>query len=439
MVSKKEIGFSYSNSLIEQKQLLELEPQLRKEIAHMNLATHQHYEDERAAINLPVDGYAKKQVKMLASLLQKNNPSYLVVVGIGGSNTGTMAIQQLLQGKLHNERVRSTKVLYADTVDSDEISEIREIIEGALQRKEKVAIVAISKSGTTPETIANFEILLETLKKYNAPYTENVVCITDVNSPLYELAEKNNVHTFIIPSKVGGRYSVLSPVGLFPLALLGVDIDKLLEGAKTMRTHCLKSLRKNPAALSAGIRYLHATRAKTIQDMFLFGNDCKSLGKWYRQLFAESLGKGCNREDRQCIGITPTYSIGSTDMHSIAQLYLGGPFDKFTTFVKIERNRNDIAVPNYPAYNALVPNIQKKSLQEIMDAIYQGVIYSFKEGERPFTEITLPDKSEYSIGQFIQFEIMEVMYLAALLNVNPFDQPDIESYKEETRRILSKK
>ena len=335
---------------------------------------------------------------------------------------------------------KEIKVLYADTVDADELSEIKHVLEQALRQKQRIALNVISKSGTTTETIANFEVLLELVKKYDKKYHELIIVTTDKSSNLHKLAQKESFHILEIPNKVGGRYSVLSAVGLFPLALAGINIDLLLKGARSMKSRCLNlKLEKNPAAMKAAIRYLQAHHGKIIQDLFMFGNDFTGLGKWYRQLFSESLGKGCDMQGQVCIGITPTYSIGTADMHSIAQLYLGGPFDKFTTFVKVMKNRSEVKVPNYKEFDNLVRNIQGKMLSDIMEAIYEGVKSSFMHKKRPFVEIIMPDKSEYSLGQFIQLEMMEVIYLASLMKVNPFDQPDIENYKSETKKLLGKK
>lgn len=153
---------------------------------------------------------------------------------------------------------------------------------------------------------------------------------------------------------------------------------------------------------------------------------------------AESLGKEFDRNGRKVnVGITPTVSVGSTDLHSVAQLYLGGPYDKFTTFISIENSRSRLLVPLRDDYSDLVPGIDGKSLDEILSAILEGTKEAFRKDKRPFIEISLPDKSESAIGQFMQLKMIETMYLGHLLNVNPFDQPDVEKYKKETRRILA--
>jgi glucose-6-phosphate isomerase len=153
---------------------------------------------------------------------------------------------------------------------------------------------------------------------------------------------------------------------------------------------------------------------------------------------AESIGKEFNKKgERVNAGMTPTVSIGSTDLHSMAQLYLGGPYDKFTTFVRIKNSHSHLKVQSVEGYSDLVPEIHGKSLMGIMNATLEGTKAAFRCGKRPYIEINLPDKSEYSVGQFLQFNMMEIIYLGKLLNVNPFDQPNVESYKKETRKKMS--
>jgi len=402
-------------------------------------AASRGYNDSRASINLPDDKDMLARVKQVVEDKSQLKPEYLVVVGTGGSNLGTIAVQEAVLGKLYNQLDPAIKVLYADTTDSDYINNIIQLIEPALKRDGSVLVNGISKSGTTTETIANFEIILNLLRRYMKDYERYVVVTSDKGSKLWNLALKKGFDVLEVPKMVGGRYSVLSSVGLFPLGLLGLDIDQLLEGARFTRDLCIQSdIEKNPAAICAAVKHLHYSEGKNIFDLFLFSNDLESVGKWHRQLMAESLGKEFNKKgERVNIGITPTVSIGSTDLHSMAQLYLGGPYDKFTSFVCVEKNNWDINVPRLEGYSELVSGIQGKSLKTIMDAILEGTKKAFRKDKRPFVEITLPDKSEGSVGQFLQFKMIVTIYLGYLLNVNPFDQPDVESYKKETREILS--
>jgi glucose-6-phosphate isomerase len=437
----KQLEFHFDHSLISEEQRKQCSDQILEEIKKIKLATEKQYEDDRASVNLPVDSDALQCVLNLVKEKNKLNPRYVVVVGIGGSNLGTLAVFDAILGKKHNLKTNDRKMLFADTVDSDLIHDIVEIIEPVLKNDENIILNVVSKSGSTTETIANFEVLLHVLEKYSSNPKESVVVTTDYHSKLWHLAQEKQYAILEIPKKVGGRYSVFSPVGLFPLAMIGVDVSQLLNGAKKMRSRCLQEdVKENPAAVAAICSYLHFKENKNIHDLFLFSDDLESIGKWYRQLLAESVGKEHDLSNNQVFtGITPTYSIGSTDLHSVAQLYLGGPFDKVTTFVQVKNNKHAVVLPNYEWYDRLVNGIQERPMQDIMTAIYQGVKTAFVKGNRPFMEIVLPDKSEESIGQFLQFKMMETMILGGLLKINPFDQPNVESYKKETRKILERK
>ena len=402
-------------------------------------ASSNDYDSVFSSINLPFDRKTFLKVNKLAG--KYKNVSCVVIVGIGGSNLGTMAVQEAVLGKFHNLiSSDKPKVLYADTIDSDSMNKIIQIIESELRNKKMVLINCVTKSGSTTETIVNFSILLELLKKYVKKYKEYIVITTDKDSVLYNLAVKEKYNVLEVPKNVGGRYSVLSPVGLFPLAVLGINIEKLLEGSRVMRNFCIsKDILKNPAAVSALVLYTHYKRNRNIHNTFLFANDLEALGKWYRQLMGESIGKEKDVSGRTVkVGITPTVAIGSTDLHSMAQLYLGGPEDKVTTFVSIKHFNETIKVPENELSN-LVPSIVNKELDFTMQAIVEGVKKSYENRGLPFMEIVLPNKSAYYLGQLLQFKMIEMIYLGHLLNVNPFDQPNVEEYKEETKNILEAK
>lgn len=432
------VEFHFDRSLITHDQIEAVTQNIRDEISLMNQATTLGYKDDRASLNLAFDKNTLQTVLSLVEEKNKLNFRYIIVVGIGGSNLGTLAVFEAVLGKKFNLKQNGKKIVFADTVDSDLLSDIREIIEPLLQKNENVLINVVSKSGSTTETIANFEVLLELIGKYKDNPCESIVVTTDFNSKLWQLAKEKEYSLLEIPKKVGGRYSVFSAVGLFPLAMIGINIQKLLDGAKQMRSRCLDNdLKNNPAALAAACSFLHFKDDNNIHDLFLFSDDLESIGKWNRQLIAESVGKEHDVSGNQVFtGITPTYSIGSTDLHSVAQLYLGGPFDKFTTFVKVKKNKQQIKVPNYSEYNSLVKGIQNKEIQDIMNAIYEGVKKAFCKSNRAFMEIVLPDKTESTIGQFLQYKMMETMFLGALMNINPFDQPNVEMYKIETKKLL---
>ena len=436
----KEIEFDFSDSLIKKDELNNLKDPIKKEIEKMNSALFKGYSDDRASINLPDDIKQLEKLKVVVKRKLELNPKYLILVGIGGSNLGTIAVQEAIFGKLYNLKDPDVKILYADTVDSDLIHDIVSLIEPVLKNGENVLINVISKSGGTTETIANFEVLVSILKKYKTDYEKYIIATTDKYSRFWNFATERGFEVLEIPKKVGGRFSVFSPVGLFPLGMIGIDIKNLLIGARLIKNKCLNiNIEENPASRSASLIYLNRLKGKNILDLFLFCSDLESIGKWYRQLMGESIGKEFDVDNNRVFeGITPTVSIGSTDLHSMAQIYLGGPYDKFTTFVRVVKFRETVDIPDNPDYNRLVKGIQSKPMSEIMNAILDGVQQAFRNGKRPFFEILLPDKSDFSIGQLLQFMEMQIMFLAHLLKVNPFDQPNVELYKIETKKILEK-
>jgi glucose-6-phosphate isomerase len=436
----KEIEFSFEDAIIPQQRILETAERLRHEIKIMANAISEGYEGDLASLCLLDDRLMLSKVKQAIGKNLQLKPVYLVVVGIGGSNLGTIAVQEAVLGKLYNQLKTAPKVLYADTVDSDSINNIITLIKPILEKDGNIILNVISKSGTTTETIANAEVLIDLLRRHKKDYKNCITVTSDKDSELWNIAVTEEFNVLEIPKKVGGRYSVFSPAGLFPLGSLGIDIERLLEGATHIREVCTDTnIEKNPAAISAAIQYLHYESGKNISDLFLFANDLESLGKWCRQLIAESLGKEFNKKGKKVnIGITPNISIGSTDLHSMAQLYLGGPHDKFTMFLSVENSNSHINVPMLKEYSELIYGVQGKSLESVMSAIVDGTKAAFREGKRPFMAIKLPCKSEYSIGQFLQFKMIETIFLGHLLDVNPFDQPNVESYKEETRKILQK-
>lgn len=435
------MSFLYENSLVPQKELISIEKKMQNEFNAMKKAASLSYKDERALINLPNDKDNLRRIRNTIKEKLNFEPEYLVVVGMGGSNLGAMAVQEAVLGKLHNQLNPNIKILYVDNLDSELLDSVIKIIDPVFKKEKNIVINIVSKSGTTTETIANFEILLNILKKYKKDYENFVVVTTEKNSKLWKIAMEKGFSILEIPEKVPGRYSVFSSAGLFPLGMIGIDIEKLLQGASAIKEKCLKeNLKENLAALSASLIYYHYKKGRKINDLFLFGDNLESIGKWYRQLMAESIGKEFDKNGKKIhAGITPIVSIGTKDLHSMAQLYLAGPCDKFTSFVWVDNENLNLSTPDLMECSSLVENIQKRPLKDIAHAIYDGVKIVFRNKKRPFAEIILPDKTENSIGQFLQFKIMEIIYLSYLLNVNPFDQPNVELYKAETRRILKRK
>jgi len=415
--------FENKNSLVRTSDFEKTKRKLSLELTKIRESI-QKKEQGYDAVNVPSNFKELEKVSNLIKAKQSLNIGAVVVIGIGGSNLCTLAIHEAINGKFHNHKEK-TKIFFADTTDADIIYEIKNEVEHILKSEKNVILNLISKSGKTTESIANFEVLLEVLKKHRKDYQKYVIVTTDKNSSLEQTAIKEHFEVLNIPSTVGGRYSVFSPVGLFPLGMVGIDIKKLLRGAKSITDKCLsKEINKNPSAQAAIDMFCNHKEGKSIHDLFIFSSDFESLGKWYRQLLAESLGKKYTRSGIKVNeGITPTVSIGSTDLHSMAQLYLGGPFDKFTTFIKVLPRQKE-KVPKLKEYESLAGGIQGKKLSDIMAAIFSGTKIAYIKGNRPFNNITI-EKSEYDLGQYMQYEMIKTIMLGHLINVNPFDQPSV--------------
>jgi glucose-6-phosphate isomerase len=280
-------------------------------------------------------------------------------------------------------------------------------------------------------------VLLSLLKQeYPQTYHRYVVAITDKDSVLWKQAEHEKFSLLEVPKNVGGRYSVFSSVGLFPLAMIGIDIDQLHAGSQEALKNCLQEdIFKNSAALSALFLHIHYLNNYMISDLFLFSMDLEAVGKWYRQLMGESIGKEKDLHGNKVMaGITPTVSLGSIDLHSVAQLYLGGPHDKMTTFVTVQKTHTEITLPQKAL---LLPHLSGKSFSEIMHAIVDGTKTAYLKNKRPFCSFELPQKNEFYVAQLMQIKMVEMMLLGHLMELNPFDQPNVELYKKETHALLA--
>lgn len=431
-----DIKFDFQNAQMEKSEVAAKAAQLKPYLDKLCQIRSGGYNYPESFINLPFDKDMIALSEKMAEEKGGKDLKYIVIVGIGGSNLGALALYEAIFGKLHIAKAGYPKILFLDTNDQNTFEDVKEILSG-VKDKNDFLINIISKSGATTETVANFEALRHFLESKFGDIKDRVVATTDMNSKLWDAAQKRGFSVLEIPQKVGGRFSVFSAVGIFPLMLAGVDVGKLFQGAKTALELGLEyDSDKNLSLASAIIAFFHYKNGLNINNSFFFNPNFEGVGKWYRQLLAESLGK---REDRNGnivnIGITPIVSVGSIDLHSMAQLFLGGPKDKLTTFV-YSPFENGVVVPEDILLEGLVENIAGKSFAKIMSAIYEGVKKSYTDNMLPFIEIIFPSIDEYVVGYFMQFKMLEVIFLAELLNVDAFNQPAVEEYKEETRRLL---
>ena len=258
---------------------------------------------------------------------------------------------------------------------------------------------------------------------------------TDFESKLWQEGKRLGFGTLEIPKEVGGRYSVFSSVGVFPLLLADIDVITLLVGASEMLSRCVSdNIKENLALQSAQVLHDAHCDGVVMHNIFFFNPEMESLGKWERQLVAESLGKEKDLMGNIVhMGITPIVSIGSTDLHSMAQLYFGGPKDKFTTLV-FAAAKSSLRISEEPVLRDLVMGLQNKTPNDLMQAIVGGVRAAYEKNSLPFTEVRFAELSEYSLGAYMMWRMVTVMYLAKLLQVNAFDQPNVEDYRG-TRKL----
>ncbi len=389
------------------------------------------YSTSYASVRLPFDAPMLQAVE--ARVKDIGPIDHVVVIGIGGSSLGFKAVYDALQDQAS---MPSRSIIVLETVDTPSVVAALKHIDYVLTQKLRVHVCVISKSGTTTETITLWRMVQPVLQEHAAhQWHIGVTIITDAGSVLEQYAHDHKIAVLHIPPLVGGRYSVLSSVGLFPLMLCGIDGDVVHAGARDALTDATTlPLQdtfpfKHACALQAAYNNCYE-----VHDTFIFSPWCATLGLWYRQLAAESLGKMSTVED-MIVDMIPTVSIGSTDLHSIGQLYLSGAQNFWTTFL-IVHEHNVIKTNDDHALDRCVQSLNNRSLNAIMSAIIQGTMAAYQERGVPFSVVTLPERSPYAIGYLLQSYMLAIIYAGELLGVNPFDQPDVERYKSITRTLL---
>lgn len=399
--------------------------------------TDANYAAAEASLHLPHDAAMADQVRATVDTVGVEAVEYVFLVGIGGSNLGCMAITDALQGRF--VRSDEPQLVNLDTVSAADIDVLENEVRGQLE-PEQYVIFVISKSGSTAETMANAELLFAQVFSDTAIAKERTIVITDADSALDKAATSQAIAQLAIPDQVGGRYSVLSAVGLAPLYAMGVDIDALLQGARDIQPFAWQpDPEHNPAMQSALLVAGYHEQGYTVYDTFCFAPELETLGKWGRQLLGESLGKP--REEKgevQHVGLVPTVSVGTTDLHSVGQLYLGGRKTVFTNFVSVAKPAFEYTVPPQALFPDTAPMVLGQTTTAITAAVLHGTMEAYQEAERPFMHTELAAISPYELGAYMQCKMMEVMYLGKLLGVDPFDQPQVESYKAHTRDRLTR-
>lgn len=395
-----------------------------------------------SALALPYDEAAKKQVIDAALRLGKDL-KLVLVVGIGGSDLGARAVYDALFAHLDTlTPQRLPKLIFLESVEPDVLERIDVHIGQLAPDASNIAVVVTSKSGTTTETRVNAAIISRALVgRYGQSARERLVVVTQQDTHLWTEASLKGMRTLTIPAAVSGRFSVFSPAGLLPIALAGVDIDTFLEGARRgVAKVQTKNASDNYAMVLATLLYLYAKDGIRVHDLFLFHAPLESLGKWYRQLLAESIGKEVP-ETGERVGITPVVAIGTTDLHSLVQLVFAGPRERFTTFVAAPETWGGPSIPTESEEELLgAPAVLSgRRAGLINDAIFEGVKRAYKQEGLPFIETKLADINASELAEFMAVHMGAIMYLGTLFGVDTFGQPAVETYKREVRSILEKK
>ncbi len=358
--------------------------------------------------------------------------THLLVLGIGGSALGTKAVFEAVGG---TDARKGLRLSVADNVDPDLFFPLLRA-----HPMKTTAVVAISKSGGTAETNAQLALAIEGLRRANGKkWKDHLVLITDPEKGVFRrFAETQGIASFPVPPNVGGRYSVLSPVGLLPLAAAGVSVDRLLSGARWMETAFrARKGEKNPVLVASAVyAYYLADAPKPVHVWFTYGEGLSRVAEWWQQLWGESLGK--RREAGPPVGQTPARAVGVTDQHSQLQLYQDGPSDKVFTFVKWMRGRERGNVPS----SSFAPGMEmlgRRPLRDLFDAEFEGTIGALWKAGRPIVRIEVGNRNEEHIGAFLHFWEWVTAISGECAGIDPFDQPGVEEGKIITRALMGEK
>jgi glucose-6-phosphate isomerase len=356
-----------------------------------------------------------------------------VVIGIGGSYLGARAVIEALSHSFYPlMKTKHHDIIYAGhNICEDYLSDLLELLDGR-----NYSIIVISKSGTTTEPAIAFRILKDHLERKvgKSVAADRIIAITDARKgALRPMAEINGYETFIIPDNVGGRYSVLTPVGLLPIAISGLDIKMLVKGAKAMEdlTRNNKSPESNPSLLYAAARNLILRSGKSIEIMVGFTPKLHFLAEWWKQLYGESEGKDGK-------GIFPASVDMTTDLHSLGQYIQDGQRILFETMISVKNPGKKLTIPIEKDDSDQLNYLAGKRLSEVNHNAEKGTTLAHNDGNVPIITITIPVLDEYYTGQIIYFFEMACAISGYILDVNPFDQPGVEAYKNNMFALLKK-
>ena len=402
------------------------------ELAHQQLESRSGAgNDFLGWLDLPVN-YDKEEFARIKEAAKKirEDSDVLLVAGIGGSYLGARAVVEAVKGLYHNDTEDGLKIYFCgNTISPTYLNDIIKVTKG-----KRFSINVISKSGTTTETALAFRVLRKLLEDSVGPEEANkrIFATTDrAKGTLKQLADAQGWPTFVVPDDVGGRYSVLTAVGLLPIACAGIDIDALMKGAADAREAYSVCSKDNDAYRYAMTRNILYRKGKVVETLAAFEPDFTMMNEWYKQLFGESEGK-----DQK--GLMPTSCIFSTDLHSMGQFLQDGNRTMFETYVDIKNTREDFYIEplegNFDGLNFLAD----QNMSVVNRKAMEGTILAHNDGGVPIGVIEVDSLDAYNVGYLIYFFWKACAVSGYLLSVNPFDQPGVESYKKNMFALLGK-
>lgn len=422
----------YANGFVSEHELKAIESQV--------LAAHKTVHEKSGLgsdflgwLDLPND-YDKEEyarIKAAAEKIKKNSDVF-IVIGIGGSYLGARAAIEFIKSPMYNQIKKDTPEVYfaGNSISADYLNDILQLCEG-----KDISVNVISKSGTTTEPAVAFRIFKKLLEeKYGKEGAkERIFCTTDkARGTLKELATREGYETFVVPDDVGGRYSVLTAVGLLPMAVAGVDLDSVMKGAQDAKKAFDKeSLFENDCYKYAAYRNILYRKGKAIEIMVSYEPRFTMMNEWYKQLYGESEGK-----DQK--GIFPASVIFSTDLHSMGQFIQDGARNLFETVVNIKKPKKDILIEADPENFDGLNFLADKTMSQVNEKAFEGTILAHNEGGTPNLVIEIPEANEYEFGSMVYFFEKACAISGYMLAINPFNQPGVEAYKKNMFALLGK-
>ncbi len=380
-------------------------------------------------------------VKEYASMVEGRFDNILVL-GIGGSALGGIAVTEALLKPYWNlltpeQRNNFPRIFFLDNIDPDSINGLLQVLD-----LKKTLVNVITKSGDTAETMSQYMIIKDLMQKeLGDDYRKNIVATTDKKMGiLRQLADQEGYKTFFVPDDVGGRFSVFSAVGLLPFALVGLDIDQMMNGIKDIDLELKNTdIKQNIAAQGALIQYLMDTKkGKNLSVMMPYSSRLKYVSDWFVQLWAESLGKEFNNNGEKVNnGPTPIKALGATDQHSQIQLYNEGPNNKIITFIRVENFDTTLEIPKIFEYTG-IRYLGGKTINDLINAEADSTRVALSDYSRPTMTISLDKVNEYNLAQLLYMLEVQTAITGELYNINTFDQPGVEQAKNYTYALMGR-